>query len=290
MRKVMIGLILAILWATQLPAQAFTVTLSAGNGWCPGTAHRITWTQAGVLQGTVTIRLRVARSSETTPAVLTLASRIRNDGAFPWTVPGSLAPGEYFIRVRRDDSTEFGDSAIFRIPQCVTFMPVILPPIDPCVQNQHAETDLRLENVLFRIDTSNPNVYHYSFWIRNVGPRCIKTLSWKMVCQHGKGTEEFRGNPPTGKYDASGGEWVLKAGEYKSVFGTLTLGVNIIKCHLTISTGVSYATAKIVIDPNNDVIENNEHNNESTGTENPGSWRVGSGDGFFRLYFNYDND
>jgi len=288
MRKFLLWAFLFSLGTSWLAAQTITVTSpTGGDSWCPGTPHTITWTKTGRMQATVAIRLRAADSPESAPAVVTIANGEANDGSFPWTVPASVAPGEYFIRVRTDDSTVIGDSPVFKIPRCVA-MTVILPPIDPCIADRHANTDLRLENVLFRIDPRNPNIYHYEFWIRNVGPRCINTLSWKMVT-----TDEMRGcllRQPMGRYDASGGGFVLRAGEYKAISGKLVKDVDIHLCALNLSTNEPFAMVKIIIDPSNDVIETNEHNNETLGTECPGSWRVGSGGGFFKLYFNYEGD
>ena len=113
-----------LLWGSSI-----TVTVpAAGEEWLLGSTHAITWTKAGDMQPTAAIRLRVAGSSEADPAALAIADGTANDGTFSWTIPATVAPGDYFIRVRTDDSTVIGDSANFRIAAAPPSISVTEPP------------------------------------------------------------------------------------------------------------------------------------------------------------------
>jgi hypothetical protein len=115
-------LVLAAVLAASvvLSAQSITVTApAAGNNWCLGSSHVIAWTKSGAMQPTVAIRLRRVGSPESADAALQIANGESNDGSYSWTVPNTLAAGDYFIRVRTDDSTVIGDSAAFRISSCL---------------------------------------------------------------------------------------------------------------------------------------------------------------------------
>ena len=119
MTKTCFAILTLLLLLPPLAAQTITVTSpAAGASWCIGKSYNITWTKTGAMQATVAIRLRLAGSSESAPAVLAIADGTANDGSFSWTIPASVAPGSYFIRVRTDDSTVIGDSGSFAINSC----------------------------------------------------------------------------------------------------------------------------------------------------------------------------
>jgi len=115
----------AALWGASI-----TVTSpGASDEWCTGgfKTYIIRWTKSGAMQATAAIRLRVAGSSEADPAALAIVDGTANDGTFSWTIPASVAPGSYFIRVRTDDSAVIGDSPIFRIKACPGTITVTAP-------------------------------------------------------------------------------------------------------------------------------------------------------------------
>ncbi|MBN1364273.1 MAG: hypothetical protein JW976_05640 [Syntrophaceae bacterium] len=130
----------AITMSVALWGQSITVTSpAAGNEWCLGSAQTITWIKSGDMQATAAIRLRVAGSPESADAAVTIANGTANDGSYPWVVPNSVAPGSYFIRVRTDDSTVIGDSAIFTISSCPASIIVTSPVAtdDWCIGNPY---------------------------------------------------------------------------------------------------------------------------------------------------------
>ena len=122
MKKTIIVFSLLALFAPVF-GQTITVTSpKEEDSWRTGTEHAIAWTKSGAMQATVAIRLRAAGSLESDPATLAIADGTANDGYFSWKVPGSVAPGSYFIRVRTVDSSVTGDSATFKIVRLYTVL------------------------------------------------------------------------------------------------------------------------------------------------------------------------
>jgi hypothetical protein len=127
-KRIPLALAFIGLLASPLAAASITVTSpGAGASWCRGSSHPINWVKSGEMQATVAIRLRAAGSSESDPAVLAIANGTANSGLYVWTIPNTVAPGNYFIRVRTDDSTVVGDSGVFTIPDCGASISVVNP-------------------------------------------------------------------------------------------------------------------------------------------------------------------
>jgi len=112
-----------------LPGQVITVTSpTAADDWCIGTTYSITWTKAGTMPNTVTVRLRRAGSDNSEPGAAVIANETDNNGTngtFRWPVPASIAAGEYFIRVKTVGSPAgipevSGDSPDFSIRTCAS--------------------------------------------------------------------------------------------------------------------------------------------------------------------------
>ena len=115
----------AALWGASI-----TVTSPGSSSeWCRGGAktYIIRWTKSGAMQATAAIRLRRAGSPESEPAALAIADGTANSGSFLWSIPDTVAEGQYFIRVRTDDSTVSGDSPTFRIKACPGTITVTAP-------------------------------------------------------------------------------------------------------------------------------------------------------------------
>jgi hypothetical protein len=91
---------------------------NAGSEWCLGQTYTIRWTKSADAPGTVTIRLRRAGAPDSERAVLAIARNVDNDLSEPWTVPNTLAAGDYFIRVQCNPELR-GDSPAFKIKSCV---------------------------------------------------------------------------------------------------------------------------------------------------------------------------
>ncbi len=110
----------------SLAGQSITVTSpAAGNTWGIGGIYTIAWTSAGVT-GPLSIRLRLA-DQPTAEAVLVIAASAAESGSLSWTIPGSVSPGSYKIRVRTTamNPAIAGDSGIFQIA------PALPPPPPP---------------------------------------------------------------------------------------------------------------------------------------------------------------
>jgi hypothetical protein len=119
MKKPLFCIAAVMFFLTPLAAQTITVTspdtgTDHVGGWCVGSTHEITWTSSGVNQP-LTIALRHAGSAPDAAPALVIASGEANDGSFSWTIPASVAPGSYFIRIRTDDATVRGDGQNFTI-------------------------------------------------------------------------------------------------------------------------------------------------------------------------------
>jgi hypothetical protein len=111
-----------------------TILVKSPNGgtWTKGHTYTIQWKKACAMQNSVTIALRFAGSAPDAAPALVIATGEPNDESYPsWTIPndGSIATGDYSIRVRTDDATVRGDSAIFHIgsgggvePECSSFI------------------------------------------------------------------------------------------------------------------------------------------------------------------------
>ncbi len=92
-------------------AQTITVTApSAGQTWYKGQVYTIRWTKSGSMNSYVKIRLYQGSTK-----VLGIVDSTENDGSYTWTVPTTLAPGTYFIRVKTVDNQVFDDGDNFTI-------------------------------------------------------------------------------------------------------------------------------------------------------------------------------
>ena len=112
--------------ALAIPAWSQTITVTSPRAideWTIGSAYSVTWTRSGAMPDQVTIRLRVAGSDNSVPAAAVIANDAANSGAggtYRWTIPASVAPGRYFIRVKTTGSPDGtpevgGDSPDFSI-------------------------------------------------------------------------------------------------------------------------------------------------------------------------------
>jgi hypothetical protein len=116
-KLLLLAAVAALTLNVALSGQSITVTSpTAGNEWCLGSPHSITWTKSGTMPATVAVRLRRAGSPESELAVWNLTDSTPNDGSYgPVTVPASVPTGDYFIRVRTSSPDVIGDSATFKI-------------------------------------------------------------------------------------------------------------------------------------------------------------------------------
>ena len=95
-------------------SQTITVTSpAAGAVWKQGETKVIQWTNAGQTGANVRITLRVPGQ---TGAALEIVQSTPNTGSYSWTVPTSVAPGTYTLRVRSTVPVQ-GDSGEFQIQE-----------------------------------------------------------------------------------------------------------------------------------------------------------------------------
>jgi hypothetical protein len=117
-KLLLIAALAALTMSMALWGSSITVTSPTGTDhWCIGSGYTVTWTSSGVT-GTVDVILRPA-GAPGAPPTLGIAAGTANDGSQGWTIPASVAPGSYLVRVRSVNTPAvFGDSANFEIQNC----------------------------------------------------------------------------------------------------------------------------------------------------------------------------
>lgn len=121
MKKIFWMIAAAMVLLAPLAAQTININMPHCDAcsWYQESQHLIKWTKTGVMQDVVKIRLRKWGSGESEPSVLSIIDSTANNGSFPWSIPNSVVPGEYFIRVRTLDSKVIGDSCKLTIRSCM---------------------------------------------------------------------------------------------------------------------------------------------------------------------------
>ena len=104
-----------------LPSTISVTNPSEGVDWEINSTHTIEWTKSGNMGGSVRITLHKYNvGSGLSPIVTsTIASSTANDNSHSWTIPSSIPPASYSIRIRTTDNLISGDSEIFQISQPV---------------------------------------------------------------------------------------------------------------------------------------------------------------------------
>jgi hypothetical protein len=115
MKRFSLTIVATVFLLAPLAAASITVSKPGGGGFCLGNLVEITWIKSGDMQATATIALRYAGSAPDAAPALVIATGESNDGWLQWTIPNTIAPGDYFIRVRTDDATVIGDGPVFKI-------------------------------------------------------------------------------------------------------------------------------------------------------------------------------
>lgn len=179
MKRTIPHCIFALLLAAPLAAQSITVTAPGLQAsWCLGSLQTITWTSSGV-SGPVVITLRSPDQPHAAP-LLMIASRADNVGSFAWTIPATLAPGAYQVRVGSlsAESLVFGDSGKLTIQSCAPAgrnLPDYrtLPPPHPFFAPKLAVTSINL--------VRNAGGYGIIFGYKNVGTGALPKRSQLTV-------------------------------------------------------------------------------------------------------------
>jgi len=119
-RKRWLAMLFCIAVGTMMWGQSIEVKVPVGGEtWCIGESYTITWISSGVT-GEVGIKLRSDGE-----IAFNIKSSTANNGSYSWTVPESVTPGTYRIRVRTvsENPLVYDDSEIFQIRFC-------RPPLD----------------------------------------------------------------------------------------------------------------------------------------------------------------
>lgn len=115
MKKAFLLATLLLLALAPLAAASITVTLPAGGtSICHNNPFNIHWVKVGTMPASVYIQLRKTDAT----LVATIAASTPNDGAFSWTVPCSVAPGNYYIRVGTVNPAVIGNGPVIAVKAC----------------------------------------------------------------------------------------------------------------------------------------------------------------------------
>ncbi len=110
-KKFFLTLLIILLGIGFIYSQTITVTSPhSGDTWVKGQRYTIRWTKSGRMNDFVKIRLYQGDTK-----ILGIVDRTENDGSFDWTVPDTINPGTYKIRVKTIDNLVYDDSEDFTI-------------------------------------------------------------------------------------------------------------------------------------------------------------------------------
>jgi hypothetical protein len=113
MKKLCAALIAIGILAGFLSAATISVIApTSGDNWVKSQTYNIRWTSLGDVPATVKIQLRNAAS---TAVILEIVNSTPNNGSYSWTIPDSVAKGDYRIRVKAIGTETYGDSLVFSI-------------------------------------------------------------------------------------------------------------------------------------------------------------------------------
>ncbi len=113
MKRILFACLLFGFSLALVSGQSITVTNPAANEtWVKGQSHMIQWTKQGTMSDTVRI---VLWESGTSTLVQVIVDPAPNTGSFNWTVPVSLADGQYRVRVKASGAAIADLSGVFTI-------------------------------------------------------------------------------------------------------------------------------------------------------------------------------
>lgn len=116
MKRIFLFYISVLLCSILLTAQSVTVSVpNGGESWLVGSTHNITWTSSGIAPGTkVKIRLMKGHGGME-DVVLSITNSTDNDGSYSWSIPASVSPGSYLIRIKTVDNAVYDDGELFTL-------------------------------------------------------------------------------------------------------------------------------------------------------------------------------
>ena len=128
--------------------------------WRIGATYTIRWNKTGSQNSRVKIRL-YDRTGNT--KITNISNDTGNDGTYYWTVPGSIAPGSYRVRVKTIDNKLFDDSDIFEIK---------VKPSHPDFEIDHMTYTQVGPSLMLRVKNNTGADYdghvYFRIWINNV--------------------------------------------------------------------------------------------------------------------------
>ena len=126
MKRKIIGFsFLIVLYTLTFGASINITSPKSGDVWCINQEHSIEWEVDGPLD--VNVRIRLLNHPSLTVA-LAIVNSTPNDEPYLWTIPSTVTPGFYRIRVRSIDGAVWQDGEMFEISDCSTPDPDVRQP------------------------------------------------------------------------------------------------------------------------------------------------------------------
>ena len=122
MKRKIPGLFLIIFMCAITYGASITVTSpKSGDVWCINQQHEITWTTNGQMHENVRIRLLNHPGLDVALAIVN--STPTDNKSYFWTIPATVSPGFYRMRVRTTDAAVWHDGEVFEIKDCSSLKP-----------------------------------------------------------------------------------------------------------------------------------------------------------------------
>jgi hypothetical protein len=100
-----------------------------GDTWLRGSSHQITWTSSGSLDPN--LKINIFRNSISEANFVEQLTATTASGSKVWNIPGTYEAGNYYIRIKTDDSAVTADSGRFEISATAVIQPFVLHLIKP---------------------------------------------------------------------------------------------------------------------------------------------------------------
>lgn len=203
--------VLLLAAASAMAGPTITVTSPRADVlWCLGQRYAVTWRSSGFTSNVAIVLMRDG------VALSKLAASTANDGAADVVVPATVAPGDAVIRVHAIGGAPHGDSAVFRVGECLQAVAAPAPRLSAMpsirVTQPAAGQQFVLGNVLDVRWTSSGAVPDTPFGITLESPGCTREVKVLRPATPNDGTERVLCPP-----DVPAGEYSVKVGIFRGI-------------------------------------------------------------------------
>ena len=196
MKKLSFFILISFIFIGFVSAQSITVTSPhAGDTWCIGSTHNITWTKTG--NAGVNVKINIFKD-QIDQAHYIPDSQIKclNSGTKSWQIPNTYANGTYYIRIKGGDSNwndtgVHGDSGAFMIKACLTSITSQLN-INPKITKESVtlvpRPNLKLYSPMIGFLPGKCNKVKFYVGIRNKGTVAAANVPFRLKIDGPQGT------------------------------------------------------------------------------------------------------